>query len=151
MRSLLTLTLAVLFMSVAAQGSEGTDALATLKMRGVAWDIAKARRADVTCDGKPDTVMFGTGRNAIWVSIAPGGGGKPQIMKFSASGARQDGFGAPPVRIDIYPINCESEVGRLDGCRPVRNCKSFSVDNDFTDPFNFYWDSRRKIIRWWRN
>lgn len=142
---------AILFMCGSAQGSERTDALAALKTDGVIWNIAKAREADVTCDGKPDTIMFGTGKNAIWVGVAPGDGSKAQVMKFSASDDRQDGFASPPVRIDIYPIDCETEAGRLDGCRSIKNCKSFSVDDEATDPFNFYWDSRRKIIRWWRN
>lgn len=142
---------ALLLMSGSAQGSDLTHALAALKKSGVAWNIAKAQRADVTCDGKPDIVMFGTGKNAIWVGMAPGDGSKPQVMEFSISNSRQDGFGSPPVRIDVYPINCESEAGHLDGCRPVRNCKSFSVDDEETDPFNFYWDDRHKVIRWWRN
>ena len=128
-----------------------TTALAALKTRDVKWDVEKARRADVTCDGLLDTIMFGTGKDSIWVGIAPGGSGKSQIMKFSASRDRQDGFAGPPIRIDIYPINCQPEDGmHLDGCKFMRKCKEFSIENE-ADPFNFYWDSRNKTIRWWRN
>jgi hypothetical protein len=35
------------------------------------------------------------------------------------------------------PLNCDSERGLLEGCKPVKGCQEFSVDDDGCDPFNF--------------
>jgi hypothetical protein len=117
----------------------------------VVWNFKKARRADVTCNGLTDTIVFGTGQNSVWVGVVPGGGGRVQVLRFAAAGNFQDAFAGPPIRINIFPLSCfaEDERNQLDGCKPVRKCKEFSIDND-ADPFNFYWDSRNQIIRWWR-
>lgn len=124
--------------------------LSGLKKPGVTWHASKAKTADVTCDGKPDTVAFGTGKKSVWVGIVPGDGGKPQVMNFPIDSGRQDGFCEVPQSIEITPITCsDPEMGKFPGCKPVKGCKDFSVVQG-CDSFHFYWDSDKKMTRWWR-
>jgi hypothetical protein len=140
------------FTARAVEPSAAVSVLDDAAKSHIKWDVAKARVVDVTCDGKADTIMFGSGKRSVWIGVVPGGKGPAQAMRFPMSPSRQDGFSALPERISVNPLTCEtSEAGRLDGCKQVRGCKEFSMGDDESDPFNFYWDSRRKIIRWWRN
>ena len=118
---------------------------------GVTWQTAKAKTADVTCDGKADTVLFGTAKEEIWVGIISGKGGKPQTMRFGIGAGHQDGFCAVPKYIVTEPISCsDPEMGKFPGCRPVKGCRQFSVVDEECDSFHFYWDANKKMIRWWR-
>ena len=117
----------------------------------VQWNTAQARTADFTCDGKPDIVMFGIGNRSIWMGMVPGGGGKPQEMRFPLGGTYEYAFRAPPSRIEIGPGTCDDkDIGHLKGCRLVKGCSDFRFLNDIEDGFNFYWDHDRKAIAVWR-
>jgi len=35
-------------------------------------------------------------------------------------------------------------------CKPTKGCHSFTVIDDECDSFNFYWDSSRRTLAWWR-
>ena len=141
-----TLFLLILLIS-AAQAQD----LSLLAKPGVTWQAGKAKRADVTCDGKADTVVFGTARKSVWVGIVPGGGGKPQIMDFGLRSQAQDGFCAEPERITTSPISCSAEeMGKFPGCKVVKGCQAFSIEDDACDSFHFYWDASKKTVRWWR-
>jgi hypothetical protein len=143
-------------MALAAVPDGTVDKLNHAAGSRVAWNVAKARVADVTCDGKPDVVIFGTSpisgssQRTIWMGMVPGGGDKAQVMRFPEAGVSEDAFDTPPTRISIYPLNCEGEDGPFDGCRPRKGCKEFSFDSGETDPFHFYWDDRHKRLGWWR-
>lgn len=144
--------------SFAADTDTVASAIAKLNMvvSGVTWNASKARLADVTCDGKPDVILFGTRGNrkdrAVWIGVMPSGSGKPQTMQFPVIGAAQDGFAEIPTRISVYPLNCDTDaVGHLDGCVPRKGCEAFSLDSGETDPFNFFWDARRSELGWWRS
>jgi hypothetical protein len=111
------------------------------------WDSALTKTADVTCDGRADTIAVGReGAETVWLVVIPGANGTTKTKPFVDS--RQ----FVPVRIDLYPHSCESdEYGTLPGCKPDRLCSDFSLANDETDPLNFYWDSKRHSFGWWRN
>ncbi len=131
---------------------DGVAALNAYTKAKVLWNTAKARIADIDCDGKPDTVLFGVGAHSVWMGMAPGNGGKPQALEFPLSSGSQNGFPARPTHIEIYPLDCDTDaVGRLEGCKKIKGCKAFNLDAGDTDPFNFYWDSRNKRLGWWRN
>ena len=152
MRYALLVFLACTGLAAAAVSTDGIDKLNNAAGTKVAWNFAKRKTADVDCDGKPDIILFGAGPEKIWVGVLPGDNGKPQVMSFARSGGAQNAFDAPPTRVTIYPQACDTdEMGPLEGCRQVKGCKSFSLDNDETDPFNFYWDARHKRFAWWRN
>lgn len=147
------LAIPFLMFAIATAQAQG---LSQLRAPGVNWQTAKAMKADVTCDGKSDTIVFGTAKNSVWVGILPGNGGKPQTMQFGLRSHSQDGFCAEPKRITTSPIDCAAAadglgIKHLPGCKPVKACRVFSVDDEECDPFNFYWDSRHKLVRWWRN
>jgi hypothetical protein len=142
--------LAIFFLMTSLSAAHALD-LSSLRKPGVIWHVKSAQTADVNCDGRPDTILLGTARNRVWAAIIPGGGGKPQTMEFPVAPGFQSGFCGVPKRINIEPLSCSSEDGPLDGSKPVRSCKAFSLDDGECDPFNFYWDSRHKRMRWWRN
>jgi hypothetical protein len=85
------------------------------------------------------------------VAVVPGGHPrKTQVFRFPIARDKQDGFCAAPTRIETAPLNCDSEEGTLEGCKRAKGCQEFTVDDDGCDPFNFYWDSSRRKIQWWR-
>ncbi len=120
----------------------------------VAWDESTARVGDVICDGSADVIVVGEERNRIWVAVVPppkGTTSKPLTSSYPVGTQSQDSFCAVPKRVDVYPLDCRPEGESLPGCRPVKSCKGFAVPDDECDSFNFYWDSSKKMLRWWRN
>jgi hypothetical protein len=59
--------------------------------------------------------------------------------------------GSAPTRIETRPLDCKSDQGTLPGCKPIESCRELTVIDNDCDPFNFYWDSSRKSLAWWRN
>jgi hypothetical protein len=117
----------------------------------VSWDFARAKTADVTCDGKQDRVLFGLSAGKVWMGMLPGGGGKPQTMEFPLASGEQRALCGQPKRIEVYPLACNTEaIGELEGCRQVRACRAFAIVDDECDSLNFYWNSSRRMIFWWR-
>jgi hypothetical protein len=117
----------------------------------VTWKSKSAIVADVTCDGRLDTVVFGSEKSEVVVAVVPGGQpNKTQVFRFPIVRDKEDGFYAPPTRIRTAPLNCDTEGGPLEGCKPAKGCQEFAVDDDGCDPFNFYWDSSQRKIQWWR-
>lgn len=115
------------------------------------WNVQSAKVADVDCDSKPDTIVLGSEQDKVVVGVVWGATAKkPQVFEFSIRADRQDGFCAAPTKIEVAPLDCESDEGTLSGCRMVRGCKAFSLSDEECDPFNFYWDAARKQLAWWR-
>ena len=118
----------------------------------VKWSNESATVADVTCDGKLDTVVLGSEKNSVVIGIVTGSHSKKtQVLSFPLKAGTQNGFCAPPIRIEVLPLDCQSDQGPLVGCKPIKGCQAFSVVDNECDPFNFYWDSSRKAFAWWRN
>jgi hypothetical protein len=120
----------------------------------VSWNEALSATADVICDGKNQTIVVGQGNDAAWVGVVPTSGGKtrkPMIMSWPIRHGTQAALCAMPIRIDLEPLNCETENGALPGCKEVKHCQSFSLADDECDPINVYWDSARHLLTWWRN
>jgi hypothetical protein len=119
----------------------------------VKWNSKAAIVADVTCDGKPDTtVVLGSEKNTVVVGVVSGEHStKAQLLSFPIRRDTQDGFCTFPTRIEISPLDCDTEGGALPGCKPIKGCQAFTVIDDECDSFNFYWDSSRKSVAWWRH
>jgi len=120
--------------------------------RDVAWSGKSATVADFDCDGAPDTAIFGTTKGAIVVAVVWGGKGhrRPDLITFAMPGNAQNAFCAAPTHIRLMPLDCQSELGLLPGCKPSRTCRAFWVDDDECDAFNFYWNAVEHRIAWWR-
>jgi hypothetical protein len=116
------------------------------------WSASSARIADFDCDGKADTVMLGSEKGRVVVGVAWGSPKKhPQVLAFTIGTSTQDGFSEQPKTIDTLPLDCKDEDGRaLPGCKTIPACKAFSIRDDDTARFNFYWDSSHGTLRWWR-
>jgi hypothetical protein len=121
----------------------------------VQWDAKSAVMADITCDGINDVVVVGYDAESVWFALVPGlkGGklGKPMVNQLLIDPGVQGGLCSKPVHIEIYPLDCEGDSGPLPGCKMVKGASGFQLADDHCDPFNFYWDSERKTLRWWRN
>ena len=120
----------------------------------VQWDEKSAAVADITGDGLADVIIVGYDDNSVWVALVPGMKsnklGKPTIQQFFV-GQAQSSFCAKPVHIELYPLQCEGDSGPLPGCKQVRGASEFALDDDSCDPIHFYWDQKKKTLRWWRN
>jgi len=118
----------------------------------VSWNTQSAVVADVTCDGTPDTVVLGSQKDKVVVGVISGAHpDKDQLLSFPIRRDTQDGFCAAPSRIKLSSLDCDFDEGPLPGCKPIKGCKAFTVVDDECDSFNFYWDSSRKAIAWWRH
>jgi hypothetical protein len=145
---------AIFITSASAQVSKTEAAISELRKShpAVNWDMTSAVVADVTWDGKLDTVILGSEKGNVVVGAVSGAhSNKTQVFSFPVEGGTQDGFCAFPTRIEMSPLDCESEKGPLPGCKPIKACRAFIVVDNECDPFNFYWDFSRKSLAWWRN
>jgi hypothetical protein len=116
---------------------------------GVTWDSKGAVTADVTCDGKPDLVIIGQKGSMGVVAVVPGVDkpGKPTIGEFpTGRAALQDGFCGRRLKVYLEPRNCTWEDGPIEGCKVVKGCKAFRVDDGGCDAFHFYWDNTTKEL-----
>jgi hypothetical protein len=151
--ALLLVVLILGVFSIAQMSGSEAAATALRKSRPtVSWNVGSAKMADVDCDGKPDTVMLGSEKGKVVVGVVWGSPAKPpQILVFAVSAAAQDGFCSNPKTINVSPLDCQSNYGPLPGCKVVPACKEFSIPDNDCDPFNFYWDSSRGNLAWWRS
>ena len=112
--------------SEAAAQTEPAAALKVLHTANdkVRWDAKAAVVADVTCDGVPDTVAVGYESGSVWLGVVPGiksaKMGKAMTIRFLLGKQTQDSFCDVPVRVEVYPIECENEDGSLPGCKAVK-------------------------------
>jgi hypothetical protein len=155
MKSLMVCGIAVFFgMAFASPQPSQTDVAITSLQKShsaAKWNGKSAVLAEVTCEGQPDTVVFGSEKGKVVVAVVSGSNpNKIQFFTFPVRRDTQDGFCAFPTRISTAPLNCEAEGGTLSGCKPVKGCQEFTVDDDGCDPFNFYWDSSHQTVQWWR-
>lgn len=117
----------------------------------VSWNSKSAILADVTCDGKFDAVVLGSPQGQGRHGVVSGHPDKVQLFSFPIRRDTQDGFCAVPKRIEASALDCETDEGPLLRCKPAKGCKEFRVLDDECDSFNFYWDSSRKSLAWWRH
>jgi hypothetical protein len=123
---------------------------------GVKWDTKSAVRADVDCDGKPDTVAAGYAKGpTVWIGVVSAskdaGSNRLRLFHFPAfETANEDAFCSAPVMISTSKLDCKVEDGRLPGCRTQHDCSEFAVVDGQCDSFHFYWDSRHHKLSYWR-
>jgi hypothetical protein len=137
-----------------ASAEVSTDAIAELQRirPGVKWDEKSAVFADVFCEGKRGMIIFGSEKDVVVIGAVSGTRPfKTQVLSFPIRRDTQNGFCALPKRIEIFPLKCATDEGPLPGCKPARGCKEFSVMDEECDSFNFYWESSRKSLAWWRH
>ena len=116
------------------------------------WNNKSATVADVTCDGKPETIILGSEKNSVVIGVVSGANPtETQVFSFPVEAGTQNGFCAVPKRIEVSSLDCKTEGGALPGCEPIKGCQAFSVNDNECDPFNFYWDASRKSLAWWRH
>jgi hypothetical protein len=146
-----------MLMFLLPQAKPTNAALAALRASNpkVQWDAKSAVMADITCDGIKDVVVVGYDAESIWVALVPGlKSGKLAtaiVQQFLVGAGAQSSICEKPVRIVVSPLDCEGNAGPLPGCKAVKGASGFGIYDDTCDHFEFYWDSERKALRWWRN
>lgn len=155
LRVLVPVTLCAIFASVGATADDAANAPAVSALRiaqpSVRWDERSVVVADITCDGKPDRIAVGYGKdNNVWVGLVHGGT-RPVTMQFPVGREHSTSFCSTPVRLEASPLACSDEdVGALSGCKEVKGCSAFSAVDDSCDSFHFYWTASRNKLVWWR-
>ena len=113
--------------------------------------------ADVTCDGRLDSIIVGRDASNVWVGVAHGvsdwRGNRPStVMSFPLGGGAQDAFCARPRVLSVHELVCINDNGEITpGCGKLPVCKAFSVSDEECDAFNFSWDDERQQLKWERN
>lgn len=155
MKPLVLLVVVLILELISFAQTSGSHAAATALRKldaTVNWNVSSAKTADVDCDGKPDTVILGSKKDTVVVGVTWGTAAKrPQLFMFPVGRPSQDGFCSNATTISVSPLDCQTNDGRpLEGCKVAAGCKAFSIPDDGCDPFNFYWDSSRGTVAWWR-
>jgi hypothetical protein len=119
------------------------------------WDHPLSATGDVMCDGKTETIVVGSEGETVWLGVVtPPNGKTPRkalTISWPIGAGVQAAMCSKPIRIELYPLICDTENGKLDGCKPSRHCQAFSLVDDECDPINVYWDSSKHRLTWWRN
>lgn len=153
MRSQKPIFMVGIFLAVASAQVSRTEAISELRKTHpkVKW-TNKSTTADVFCDAKPSTIVLGSEKNDVVIGVVSGTHPrKIQVLSFPIRPDTQDGFCAFPTRIETSTLDCETDDGDLPGCKPIKGCQAFQVIDDECDSFNFYWDSSRQSLGWWRH
>jgi hypothetical protein len=139
--------------AMAAESAPGSAALAVLgkSWPAVVWNAQSVVAADIRCTGGRDHLALGRGKDGqAWVGLVARGA-RPMALRFPVGTEAQNAFCTAPVRIVVTPQTCRDAAGdKLAGCRPVRGCAVFAVEDDSCDAIRFYWDATSKTLRWWR-
>lgn len=136
----------------AASAGDPVESARRLKP-SVTWDPKSVVRADVTCDGQLDAILLGRDKSTVWVAVISSD--KPEtnrrnLMQFAVGPGIQAALCTLSAKIETYPIDCETEDGPLEGCKPSLSCSAFAVVDDECDSLRFFWHSNRKRLVWWR-
>lgn len=117
----------------------------------VRWQRSSEQQADITCDGRPDRIALGRGRDgSVWIGVLPQGG-RPVTQRFAVGDTTPASFCATLVRLQISPRDCAAaEGGRLPGCSEYPGCSAFSVIDEHCDALHFYWHVEGRTLLWWR-
>jgi len=155
-----TIPIILVCVSLTAYGENAPldpDVLSALHVAApsASWDHALSATGNVMCDGKTETIVVGSEGDVIWLGVVPPPNGKNQrkamTINWPTTAGVQAAMCAKPVRIELYPLACDTENGRLPGCKPAKYCQAFSIAGDECDPINVYWDSDKHRLTWWRN
>ena len=144
-----TAIVAMAVSGIAASRYEAAMAALRKADHGVVWDTKSAITVDVTCDGKPDLVIVGQKRSMGVVAVVPNVGSpeKPIVSEFPTDGAnQQDGFCGRSLKVYLEPRDCRWENDPISGCKVVKGCKAFRVDDGDCDAFHFYWNNKAKQL-----
>ena len=97
-------------------------------------------------------MVLGSEKDTVVVGVVSGATpDQTQVFSFPIRSDTQDGFSAFPIRIKTWSLVCQTDEGALPGCKSTKGCRSFTVVDNECDGFNFYWDSSRKALAWWRH
>jgi len=139
--------------AVAAGETASASAISTLRKAqpSVRWDEKSVVVSDITCDGRPERIAVGYGKDeSVWVGFIQRGA-RPITMQFPVGRHSQNSLCSTPVRLETSSLVCsDEEMGNLPGCKEVKGCSAFSVVDDSCDSFHFYWNTSRKELVWWR-
>ena len=120
----------------------------------VQWDVARAASADVTCEGKEDTIVLGyQGKNQVWISVRRNGTeGRPLLppIILPVGTEQADAFCRLPLQIQTFPLDCKKGDGPLEGCVVKPGCQGFTLSDGACDGIHFYWNSQKQRLDWWR-
>ena len=139
--------------------------------KSISWERTTAQHADLTGDGKKEQVFLGKGNDKIFIGIIAGtasGASKPWKLEFSTDGLHENALCSTEVNIapevpsfplEAFGCNAESRSQRCSELRKLDRTfqhlakrKAFSIvlEDGLCDPFHIYWDSEKKLFRWWR-
>jgi hypothetical protein len=101
----------------------------------------------VTCDGQSDTVVFGSEKSKVVVAVVPSGqSNKMQVFWFPIARDKQNGFCALPTGIRTAPLNCDTEGGPREGCKPAKGCQEFAVGDDGCHPYKRFLTGKNSVV-----
>lgn len=122
----------------------------------VNWVAATAKNADFTCDGKADTAIVGYEKpDVVWLGLVPSSNTNttsiPLFLKFFKGKQAQDSFCSVPITLKAVSLKCTDEdIGKLPGCKPVKECFEIVLSDDSCDSIHVYWNNNKRNISWWR-
>lgn len=124
------------------------EAFALEAGKEVHWERS-AVSADVDCDGKVDQIQLGYDQNRAWVRVETLR--KPHTFSLPKSTDSAYGLAAFPVKVRLENMDCTGSEGTpLAGCRPVKRCRAFRLDDGMTDAIHVYWNAKQQQFNFWR-
>ena len=118
----------------------------------VQWDVARALTVDMTCDGKPDTVVLGyQGHAQIWLSVRQSTlPGRPLLMPLILEVGKP---GAPlcqsPIRLSSEPLSGQPG-GELSPDKARATCQSLILEDGRCAPIRVQWNPQQQALEWQR-
>ena len=124
-----------------------------LARQPIQWDIPRAIRVDVTCDGSPDTLVIGyQGPDQFWLLLQPAGDGGEwgESIHFALTPAPAEGAALCQAPIQIQPATQPCRPGQAAGCHALPGCAGFTLSDGLCGQLHFYWDPQQQGLDYWR-
>ncbi|MBZ4187179.1 hypothetical protein K7B09_12695 [Thermomonas sp. RSS23] len=124
-------------------------AVALLAGTALAAPRAGTLHADFDGDGRPDAAQLVQHRDHVSVRVQRGGSRKPQVLTFPINAGVSGGLCAVPAVLKLERHDCNTEEGRLPGCRPSTTASDLRLAGGECDAIHMYWNHRQHRLAWW--
>ncbi len=121
----------------------------------IKWDPSSVVKADVDCDGAPDTARLGyVGKNRVRLSVTFAATKTVQSLDFGwGDSMAQDSLCGTEAVLTVEDLDYDlAEIfGEApEGFKKSKTCKGLNVSGGECDSMHIYWDHQTKQIEWWR-
>lgn len=120
----------------------------------IEWDESSIVKADINCDGKPDTAKLGYLKNRVRLTVIFGGDGTSQSIEFGLGKSQyQDYLCGTKALLSVEDMDynlIEAFGENPEGFKQSKTCMGLNVRAGDCDSMHIFYNHKTGRINWWR-